>query len=84
MDACHYHCSAHAGTMTGTIVTGLIVGLVIDPQTARLQIVSVSAIAMAVKAFVRMTGRQVFNPAAQGLRRRYRPSWSGTASCRTS
>lgn len=51
----------------GAIVTGLIVGLVIDPQTGWFQIVSVAAIAMAVKVSVRISGRQVFNPAAAGL-----------------
>lgn len=51
----------------GALVTGLIVGLVIDPQSGWLQIASVAAIAMAVKVFVRISGRQVFNPAAAGL-----------------
>lgn len=51
----------------GALVTGLIVGLVIDPQTGWLQIVTVSAISMTVKTFVRISGRQVFNPAAAGL-----------------
>lgn len=51
----------------GGIVTGLIIGFVIDPQAEWFQIVSVAAIAMAVKVFVRISGRQVFNPAAAGL-----------------
>lgn len=51
----------------GAIVTGLIVGLVIDPQSGWFQIASVAVIAMAVKVFVRISGRQVFNPAAAGF-----------------
>lgn len=49
------------------IITGLIIALLIDPSTNVFHIATVTAVAMAVKNFVRFSGRQIFNPAASGL-----------------
>lgn len=49
------------------IVTGLILALIIDPSAAWYQILAICAAAMALKNFVRIGNRHIFNPAASGL-----------------
>jgi len=49
------------------IVTALIITLIIDPQANWYQIATISTFAMAVKNFLRISQRHIFNPAASGL-----------------
>ena len=49
------------------VVTALIIALLIDPKAGWFQIAAICALAMAVKHFVRISGRHIFNPAAGGL-----------------
>lgn len=49
------------------IVSGLIIGLLTGPETLWYQIAVTAALAMAVKNFLRISGRHVFNPAGTGL-----------------
>lgn len=49
------------------IVTGLIIGLIITPSTNLFQILVICFIAMAIKNFLRVSNRHIFNPAAAGL-----------------
>lgn len=49
------------------LVTGLIFTLIIDPSATWYQILAISASAMAVKNFLRIGNRHVFNPAVTGL-----------------
>lgn len=51
----------------GAIVTGLILTLIIDPSALWWQILVIAASAMAIKNFLRIGSRHVFNPAASGL-----------------
>ncbi|MBI4084855.1 MAG: RnfABCDGE type electron transport complex subunit D [Candidatus Levybacteria bacterium] len=51
----------------GAIVTGLILTLIIDPSAFWWQILVIGAAAMAIKNFLRIGSRHVFNPAASGL-----------------
>lgn len=49
------------------MVTGLILTLIIDPSAEWHQLLAIAAAAMAMKHFLRISGRHVFNPAASGL-----------------
>ncbi len=49
------------------VVSGLIIGLLTSPETFWYQIATTCALAMAVKNFLRISGRHVFNPAGSGL-----------------
>lgn len=51
----------------GAIVTGLIFTLIIDPSASWWQIIVIAAAAMAIKNFLRIGSRHIFNPAASGL-----------------
>jgi len=64
------------------VVTGLILTLIIDTNSEWYQVVFVCVIAMAIKNFLRLSGRHIFNPAASGLVVGYlvfgiQPSWWG-------
>lgn len=48
-------------------VTGLILTLIIDPSAAWWQILIIAGAAMALKHFLRISGRHLVNPAASGL-----------------
>lgn len=49
------------------IVTGLILAIIVDQSLSWFQIAIVSALAMGVKNFLRISGRHIFNPVASGL-----------------
>lgn len=49
------------------VVTGLIIALLAGPAAAWYQVALSSALAMAAKNFLRISGRHIFNPAAIGL-----------------
>lgn len=49
------------------IVTGLILTLIIDPNANLFQIAITCTLAMAIKNFLRISGRHIFNPVASGL-----------------
>ncbi len=49
------------------ITTGLIIGLLIDPTLAWYKILTITLIAMAIKNFVRINNKHIFNPASTGL-----------------
>lgn len=49
------------------ISTGLIIGLIVDTGAEIYQIALIGALAMAIKNFLRLGNRHVFNPAASGL-----------------
>lgn len=51
----------------GAIVTGLILTLIIDPSALWWQILAIAASAMAIKNFLRIGLRHIFNPVASGL-----------------
>lgn len=49
------------------IATGLIIALTVNPDLSWLQIALISGISMAIKNFVRISNKHIFNPAASGL-----------------
>lgn len=49
------------------IITGLILTLVVDPHATWYQILVIGASSMAIKNFLRVGNRHIFNPAASGL-----------------
>lgn len=49
------------------IITGLILTLIIDPTISWYQIFAIAFAAMAIKNFLRINGKHIFNPAASGL-----------------
>ena len=49
------------------IATGLILTLIADQSLTLVQIVTISALAMGIKNFLRVSGRHIFNPVASGL-----------------
>lgn len=49
------------------VVTGLILTLIVDPTMSWYQIAIVSALAMGIKNFLRISQRHIFNPLASGL-----------------
>jgi glycine betaine catabolism B len=64
------------------LATGIILTLIIDPGAALYQIVIICAGAMAIKNFLRVSGRHIFNPAASGMLIGFmffglQPSWWG-------
>lgn len=49
------------------VVSGLILTLIVDQSSSLVQIATISALAMGVKNFLRISGRHIFNPVASGL-----------------
>ncbi|MBI4091754.1 MAG: RnfABCDGE type electron transport complex subunit D [Candidatus Levybacteria bacterium] len=49
------------------MVTGMILTLLVDPTLAWYKIAAIAFIAMAIKNFVRVDNKHIFNPAASGL-----------------
>ena len=49
------------------MVTGMIIALLVDPTLVWYKIASIAFIAMAIKNFVRIDSKHIFNPAASGL-----------------
>ena len=49
------------------VVTGMILILLVDPTLAWYKIVAIAFIAMAIKNFIRINNKHIFNPAASGL-----------------
>lgn len=49
------------------IITGLILTLIIDPGASWYQVLIIAFCAVAIKTFLRITDRHIFNPAASGL-----------------
>ena len=49
------------------MVTGMILTLLIDPTLAWYKIAAIAFIAMAIKNFIRINNKHIFNPAASGL-----------------
>lgn len=49
------------------MVTGMILALLINPQIAWYKIAAIAFLAMAIKNFIRINNKHIFNPAAAGL-----------------
>ena len=49
------------------MATGMIIALLVDPTLAWYKIASIAFIAMAIKNFIRINNKHIFNPAASGL-----------------
>ncbi len=66
------------------VITGLILTLIIDPSASWFQILVISVAAMAIKNFIRISRRHIFNPVASGLAGgwvifKLNPSWWGAS-----